>query len=326
MNLLKTLPIALIAALSSLSAWGGESLTIAAGETFTVSPDMSRLMLDSLTIGDGATIRFAEGVDRWQLRAQQARIGSGVVVDGSGADGRDGGDGKGHSRAAASCVSGQPGADGGAGGDGTNGVNMRIQLGLVQFGGLTVRSGGGDGGNGGAGGKGQDAGEFGSACKSAPSGGDAGKGGDGGNGGDAGDVTFMYWPASTAVKGVDVASLIKVEAEPGLAGAAGKSGKPGAGSEGRYIQKRTLAGDRAWLAGGDMGEKGGPGQSGHNGLQGDTLIEQALMTAQPVAVETVQQPASAPAAEKPASEQEIRELKDTLKALMKRLDELESKE
>lgn len=318
-------PIALLSAVFSISAWSAGNLSIGAGETFTVGPEQQRLMLDTLTIGDGARIRFEDGIYQWQLRAQQARIGEGVVIEASGVDGKDGADGRGFDRSAGECSAGKDGTNGGSGTGGSNGVSLRMQLGLVEMGSLNIVSSGGDAGNGGAGGNGQDAGAFTKSCKSAPDGGDAGNGGNGGDGGNAGDVTVLYWAVAEKLAGMDVAERIVVEAEAGSAGVAGEAGKRGDGSEGGYIRKRTLAGDRAWVSGGSKGRKGEPGVSGKSGQRGSVLIEPALVTSQPVVVA----PAAAPTAEAPKnaqSEQEIKELKDTLKALMKRLDELEQKQ
>lgn len=317
--------IALITATFSLTAFAAGSLTIKEGEVYTVGPDQQRMTLDSLKIGDGARVRFAEGVSQWQLRVQQAAIGNGVIVEASGADGASGEPGKGFERGAGGCVSGKAGGHGSDGGRGGDAVSLRMQMGLLSLGSLKIVSNGGDGGNGGSGGNGQDAGEFTKTCQSPPTGGDAGRGGNGGSGGHAGDVTVMYWPATEAMAGVDVPALIQVEAEPGRAGAAGSAGKPGAGSEGRYVKKRTLTGDRAWVSGGDKGAKADPGVSGESGMRSRVLVEQALVAAQPMPVAPA--PAPAPASSEPEQDQqEIRELKDTLKALMRRLDELEQKQ
>lgn len=316
------LPIAILAAFSVTASAAG-TLTIKEGETFTVGQEQQRMMLDSLTIGDGARVRFAPGVTSWQLRAQTAAIGNGVVIEAAGSDGSDGADGKGYERGAKNCEDGVAGEDATGGSDGADGVSLRLQLGLTRFGSMKIGSSGGDGGNGGDGGKGQDAGEFSKACQNPPVGGDAGKGGNGGNGGNGGDVTVIYWPASEAVAGMDVVARIQVDAEAGHGGAAGAAGKAGAGSEGRYVKKRTLTSDRAFIGGGEKGAKADPGTSGASGLDGKVLVEQALVTAPaPVATPSATPPA-ATESDTPASQQEIKELKQTLKALMQRLDELE---
>ena len=316
------LPAALLSAVFSVSCLAADSLDIGSGETYVVSSSQQRMTLDSLTIGDGAKITFAEGVSQWQLRADRVRIGTDVVIDASGRAGAAGAPGRGFSGRAVDCRDGRDGLHGGNGSAGGNGVSVRLQLGLVELGGLRVISDGGAGGAGGIGGDGQDAGEFGPTCKDAPAGGAAGNGGSGANGGNGGDVMVTFWSAGSSLNAAAVPDRIQALARPGSAGAAGRSGNPGSGSEGHYMQKRTLSGSRAWVGGGDPGAQGRPGSPGQQGLAGRTLVEQALVTTQPV---VKPRPAPAPGSAK-TTEEEIREIRQSLKALTERLDRLEKRQ
>lgn len=324
-RLIMKLPVVIVAALFSVPALAAGQLNIGAGETFTVSAEQQRMNLDSLVIGDDAVIRLADDVQQWQLRAQRAEIGSNVVIEASGTTGKTGAAGQSVAGQAAECKDGADGGDAGRGGDGENAAAIRLQLGMVSLGSLRILSNGGAGGTGGQGGAGQDAGEFVTTCKSGSEGGDAGRGGDGGNGGNGGDVTVLYWPAVANLSVDNFPNLIEVEAAAGAAGAAGQPGKPGEGSEGRYIQKKTLSGSRSFVGGGETGDKAKAGEAGRPGLAGRVLVEQALLSPQPVAAPVASQAPAATSATKSASSKdaEIKEIKDTLKALMERLDQLE---
>ena len=337
-----TIRAALLTSLLGICCWAqASSLTIAPGETFTVGSQQQFMQLQSLSIGDNARIEFADGISQWQLRADNTEIGFNVVIDGSGSEGVEGLAGDDAGGKAKSCRNGQRGKTGGDGSNGANGVTMRLQLGLVSLGSLQVIGDGGAGGAGGRGGAGQDAGKFKSNCKEAPNGGAAGAGGSGGNGGAAGSITVSYWPVSSVIIPAKVPQLITASAKAGAAGTAGPAGKAGKGSEGRYINKRTLTGSRAWVGGGKDGSVAADGRSGSAGLQGQVVVEQALV-AVPVQTAPIAKPAAAPVptpisapepaqpAEPAASEtdstskqQEIKAIKSELRNLLDRLDKLE---
>ncbi|WP_159931145.1 hypothetical protein [Oceanicoccus sp. KOV_DT_Chl] len=227
----------LFATIISVPVWAADSLTIPAGETYTIGIEQQRLSLRQLSIGDGAKIIFADGVSQWQVRAEQANIGSQVYIDGSGKLGAAGKNGN-NGAAVSDCSSGNAGEAGSAGSKGGKGVSIRLQLGLAALGDLQINSSGGAGGSGGDGGNGSAANSQEQGCKGAAAGGDAGAGGAGGHGGNAGDITVIYWPAKSGLDVSRVINLVQAQAEPGIAGAGGGAGSPGAGSEGRYIKKK----------------------------------------------------------------------------------------
>lgn len=318
---MKKLALALSAAFSC-SAVLAADLHIAAGETYTIGPEQQRLNLNSLTIGDDASIVFAKGVEQWQLRADQARLGTNITIDGSGRAGEPGVVGT-SGASVSSCEDGLAGADGGAGAAGGDGVSIRMQLGLLSVGDVAIISNGGHGGNGGRGGDGSAAGAFAGGCKTAPVGGDAGTGGAAGDGGSAGDVTVLYWPANSNLDLSRIARLIRVEASSGASGLPGAAGTPGAGSEGRYIKKKTLTGNRSWVAGGDAGAAAAAGSSGNPGRDGKILVEQALVSVVPAAAISRQKPVTT--ATTPTDKQtEIQAIKKELRSLLQRLDDLET--
>lgn len=246
-------------------------LKIGAGERYQVSKESEHLVLDHLEIGDAAHIRFAPGVAVWRVQAKTASIGSGVVIDGRGAAGEAGVSGV----SAGDCKSqldGQAGAHGAPGGDG---VSMRLQLGLQSLGSLKIMSSGGGGGAGGSGGDGADNSDD---CPG-EKGGNGGAGGDGGAGGNAGDVTVLYQVLSGKLEPLDVARRIKISAEAGAGGQGGRGGSGGSGSGGYYVNKKTLAGSRQWVSGGEEGLSGSVGQSGEPGREGGVMVDSLMIGA-----------------------------------------------
>ncbi len=311
-----------LSAVFSCSAALAADLHIAPGETYTISSDQQRLNLNNLTIGDDARIVFAKGVEQWQLRADQARLGTNISIDGSGFAGESGVAGA-AGDSVSRCEDGRAGINGGDGAAGGDGVSIRMQLGLLSFGDMAVTSNGGSGGKGGHGGDGSAAGAFEVGCKTAPTGGDAGAGGAGGDGGSAGDVTVLYWPANPNLDVSRIARLIRVEASSGDSGLPGEAGTPGAGSEGRYIKKKTLTGNRSWVAGGEAGAVAAHGKPGNPGQDGKILVEQALVSVVPAPVTSRQKPQTSG---KTSSDKqtEIQAIKQELRSLLQRLDELET--
>jgi hypothetical protein len=242
-------------------------LTIPAGKTYVVGIDQQELVLENLHIGDGAKITFAPAVGDWRVQARHAFIGKGVVIDGNGVGGEAGTT----SSAGAKCSDGIAGGDGGDGGDG---VAIRLQLGLESLGDLYVLANGGAGGSGGAGGDGADVNED---CDGVPAG-EGGNGGDGGQGGRGGDVTILYQVLSKVSRGDDIAARIKIDNQGAAGGDGGDAGSGGVGTGGYYINRKTLAGGRKWVEGGDGGLAGSPGSAGSAGNPGRILVDQLILS------------------------------------------------
>lgn len=248
------------------------SVTVPPAGEWLVGSEQADLTLTRLELGDGAVVRFAPGVKHWRLVATEALIGKGVFIDGRGevgAAGEAGGDAVGQ---AERCKDGLPGQAGMSGIAGNPGVSMRLELGVLEIGSLTVDASGGAGGAGGSGGAGQLGGDI-DHCRGGR-GGAGGAGGDGGAGGNGGDVELYYW--SPAQKPLDsIRSGIKVLSDAGAAGSAGSGGVGGAGVKGRY-QKGSIAGNKKWLAGGAAGQNGASGKSGESGRGGKVTVAEHL--------------------------------------------------
>ncbi|MCP3906461.1 MAG: hypothetical protein GY712_00365 [Oceanicoccus sp.] len=304
-------------ALLSASAWSLTTLEVPTGETYTVAVDQQRLSLTSLTLGDGARIRFADGVSQWQVRADRAVIGSDVLIEGAGASGETTAVSA-KAQSGSSCKDGLAGENGAKGIDGSNGVSIRLQIGLVSLGDMLINTSGGHGGIGAQGGNGGDAGGFEKNCSRAPVGGDAGAGGAGGAGGDAGNITVLFWAADPALNVSPVANLIRTEASPGNGGEAGQPGQPGAGSGGRYVKRKTLTGSRVWVAGGSEGATAEAGAPGKTGDQAKVLVEQALISVAPALMPARSKPLTAS-----SQQAEIEAIKQELRSLIQRLEQLE---
>lgn len=276
------------------------NLTIPAGKTYVVGVDQQELVLENLRIGDGAKITFSSAVAGWRVQARHAYIGKGVVIDGSASAGELGDS----ESAAPACTSGNAGGNGGDGGDG---VEIRLQLGIEALGDMHLLSNGGNGGDGGAGGDGADVSEN---CDGAPAG-EGGNGGDGGEGGRGGDITILYQVLSKGQVNDDIAARIQLASEGGAGGNGGDAGSGGAGVSGRYVKKKTLAGNRKWVEGGEGGLAGSPGSAGSAGNPGRILIDQLILS-------------SAPSVEATSSAATIIELQRQIERLRVRVEKLEA--
>jgi hypothetical protein len=295
------------AALLPLSSMA-EDLKIAPGQTYVVDENHTQLTVNRLEIGDFARIQFAPGVAAWRLQAAVAVVGDGVVIDGRGVAGQSGVSGV----SAEDCmgqINGQAGSHGAPGGDG---VSVRLQLAFEQLGSLKILTDGGKGGDGGRGGDGADNSD---ECLG-EKGGNGGAGGDGGVGGSAGGVTVLYRSNGAELQPIDIAQRISVSASGGKGGEAGRGGDGGEGVGGRYVKKKTLTGDRKWLAAAEAGMAGSHGLSAEPGADGMVMID-SLMTA-------------APAKPRPAvaekSTADIGDLERRLNALEKRVRALEGRQ
>ncbi len=260
----------LLASLTSIPATAAE-LIVDDGETRTITAGESRLELDDLRIGNGAVIRFAPGVTRWEVYADRAWIGRGVVLEGNGRDGGEGASGPQQVTRAEPCargVTGPTGSDGGAGGDG---VSVYMQLGLMHFDSLSVFANGGKGGRGGQGGTGGEGGTA-DGCH-AGAGGDGGDGGTGGDGGSGGEIRIVYWSADrkTYIPVSNYGPGVHVENYGGEAGDEGLGGKGGRGGKGGWSKRGS--GKQVSRNYGEAGRDGVRGQRGKPGKTGRMLVQ-----------------------------------------------------
>jgi hypothetical protein len=247
-----------------------EDLIIGKGEEYLVTTDKMNQAVDKLVIGDNATVKFADGVDHWELLAKDATIGYGVVIDGSGRPGTQGEMGESYDKQAKSCRAGKSGKGGEAGGNGYQGIDIYLGLDARKIGKMKVLADGGDGGAGGAGGAGQDAGNI---VNCPPSrGGNGGAGGPGGDGGRGGNVVVSVNPLETEFEAGALTAGIRVSVKPGAGGKGGESGPGGAGSEGTYVNQKTLSGSKKWVGGGPRGRFGSPGEDGEEGSYGQVFV------------------------------------------------------
>lgn len=317
-NLASAVILAALLPLKSLAA----DLVIPAKSVHRVTPDEMSQSVDRLVIGDGATITFAEGVTHWELLAKDATIGHGVTIDARGRDGADGADGASMAEAADACRAGKSGESGEPGGQGGRGVDVYLGLDARKIGGLEVLADGGAGGAGGKGGKGQDGGKI-FNCNPA-NGGSGGAGGSGGLGGDGANVVVSVIPLDSTVSPGALTAGVRVSVKPGKAGQGGEGGDGGAGSEGQYIKMRTLTGSQKWVAGGRSGRSGAPGEDGEEGKYGQVFVGGQFTGFQQQNSGGADFGGFRPApVTDPQAQEEIRLLREQLKALQERMDNME---
>lgn len=242
-------------------------LHLAAGEERVL--DTPSVQLQRLVLEDGATLRLAPGLERFELKAGQAVIGHNVRILASGRDAEPGqaGTAGGAAKACADGAAGQPGQDGTAGGAGTD---LKISLGLLEFGSLLLDTRGGAGAAGASGGAGGPGGEASNCAGGA--GGAGGRGGRGGDGGRGGAVELTYWslseagyiPVSNHGPGVQILTAGGAGADGGAGGAGG------AGGDGEFITRGS--GIKVYRNGGKPGVAGQPGMPGADGESGLFLV------------------------------------------------------
>lgn len=256
-----------LASLAALSVQAAE-LHVGAGREQLVSEPL--LHLQRLVLEDGATLRLAPGLERFELRAEQAWIGDGVRILARGADAVPGESG-GVAPAVVGCADGASGKDGGKGADGGAGVDLQLLLGLQSFGSLLLDSRGGAGGAGGGGGAGADGGSD-ERCAGGQ-GGAGGRGGDGGAGGRGGEVVLRYWSLSAAgfIPISNYGPGVQVLNGGGAAAVAGEGGPPGKGGQGELVKRPT--GIKVFRNPGSDGKPGSRGSDGAAGEDGRFLIE-----------------------------------------------------
>lgn len=262
---------------SGAQASDSKNLIVGKGETHQLTPNTSVLRYDRLELGDGAQLVLNGNLPSLQLKADRVKIGAGVTIVAAGRPGASGvaGEAIGKTTAVA-CESGVPGNPGRHGEPGTAGLDMILEFGLVTLGSLSVDVSGGAGGDGGDGSAGQAGGEFGIDCNP-PKGGAGGAGGDAGSGG-AGGTVRLYYHWADGDNGKDIQDRIKANTNGGPAGKPGVGGLGGVGSEGKYVNRRTLAGNKKWLAGGKDGKPGATGTAGTSGKDGQFIVQQQFET------------------------------------------------
>jgi len=231
--------------------------TFAPGQTvYVVPPSEAYLIIDTLSIPAGDTIKAGPGVGAINWTVSTLNFGANATIDlsASPTQAPAGSNGAGPPPQAGYCAQGAAGAPGGNGSPGTPGVDLNIS-GIKSVdngsdtGSLWIKTDGGPGGNGGTGGRGQQGGgqhkfwshPFDYYTCHAGNGGAGGPGGSGGLGGRVANVsiTFSVTPAP-------------IQLESGVAATCGSSTRPPAvqGGTGQVV---------VW---------GGTGCAGTNGQKG----------------------------------------------------------
>ncbi|NMY50107.1 hypothetical protein [Pseudomonas sp. WS 5011] len=243
-------------------------LHVAAGQERLI--DEPRLQLERLVLEDGATLRLAPGLPRFELRAEQAWIGRDVRLLARGSDASAGRAGAAGS-AGKSCANGEAGQPGEAGGAGAAGTDLQITLGLRSFGSLLLDTRGGAGSAGGSGGDGGDGGAADRCAGGA--GGTGGRGGEGGAGGRGGTVALRYWSLSEAgyIPVSNHGPGVQILTAGGLGAAGGRGGKGGIAGAGEFSTRGN--GIKVYRNGGAPGEAGLTGAPGSSGETGRFLVQ-----------------------------------------------------
>ncbi len=310
-------------------------LKVNAGETYRFDSETKILDLESLILEDGATLDLNNNQPAILIRAKKVQVGQGVKIIGAGTAGSAGVDGRSFEVAARDCETPRAGAPGSIGGDGSNGVNLNIDWTIVSFGSLELDLRGGDAGPGGQGGNGQDADQ--NANCPLQTGGDAGQGGASGASGSGGNFTYVFKGLEDDAQAFFAKENTVIKTQPGRIRESGSSGRPGIGSAGRYVNKKTLAGNRRWEAGGEKGEKPKPAEAGAEGKTGTVtfhLSEPArrdlarVPNTKDLSASTISQGEGVPEpkmAQTMELEKRVLHLEAELKRLMARVSELEAK-
>lgn len=229
-------------------------------------PDSSIIYITSrsigfnhLEIGNYSKIIIDNGQDSCTVIIDNFKFGKNCEIIAGGKDGANGGQNmednwikSGGWWQAPSRVTGAQGITGLPGQNGTNGTNVKIQLGILSFGTLSITSKGGNGGDGGRGGNGQIGGHH-------AGGGKGGTGGTGGTGGAGGYLDIKYWPVNSSV---DLNKMQAIAADSKR----GKSGNGGVGGDGGH-------------RGDDSNPHGFPGDPGAaGGQQADGIVKLVRVT------------------------------------------------
>ena len=298
-----------------------EDLIIANGENYTVKVNQREIHLKKLIIGDKATIKFAEGVTYWDVSADEVEVGEGVFIDGRGRDGAAGSGTLPIVERASDCKGGSAGVYGAAGVMGGNGVDIQMKLTVTRFGSMKINVNGGNGGIGADGSKGQQGGVA-KSCNPTD-GGKGGNGGLGGNGGNGGKL-IVSLSALQSQSLMAMSHRIEASADAGQGAAGGKPGAGGEGSEGQFINQKTLTGDKKWVSGGKKGDVGIGGEKGTSGHEGRVFIGGGELNVSAITQNTA---SAASVAKQPAVQSaesgQMEELRAQLKLLENRIEMLE---
>ena len=241
------------------------TIVVEKNKTYDLKPTQNVLQLKQLTLEDGATLRIDPSVQHFTLNAARANIGHNARIISTGASGDNGDSGASSTEKASACQPGTNGQDATNGLDGQDGLNLSLNLALIRYGSLKIDLTGGNGGNGGTGGNGSDASQKDNCDRER--GGAGGSGGAGGQGGDGGSLFFQYSFASSN-QSFNVEPNTTVLTSAGEGGTGGAAGAGGEGTKGYYSNRRTLAGNRKWNAGGKPGDAGDTGINGELGNEG----------------------------------------------------------
>ena len=308
--------ILFLATVSSLAH--AEDLVIGNGQTYVINENQRQLHLQKFIVGDKAVIQFADNVTYWDMSADDVEIGQEVVIDGRGKAGATGATVAVSSVRADDCKNGASGTSGAPGAAGANGVDIQMRLTISKLGSMKIDVSGGRGGAGGDGAKGQQGG-LAKSCDPT-SGGNGGDGGQGGNGGNGGKLIVSLSSSTGTQSLMAISHQIQVDAEGGQGAPGGKPGDGGDGSEGKFINQKTLTGDKKWISGGKQGHQGEKGGKGNDGHEGRVFIGGGELNVAPIQAAA----ANAPETPTPAhGDQELEQLKTQLQLLEKRVDRLE---
>ncbi len=291
------------------TAVSAADLHLKANETRVLEGNSSSYVFDSLILEDGATL-ILPPQPFLHISAAQVSIGTGVTIQGVAKSGGRGANGEALSEAAASCgkpVAGGSGEDGLPGQDATD---LTLDWHLLKLGSLNIELEGGAGGDGGHGGAGQAADDNGN-CERIR-GGAGGRGGQAGDGGDGGDVQLNLSAKNPALLQA-VRDLIRVNNDGGAAGSPGSGAKGAEGTPGHYINRKSLSGNKTWVAGGKQGDSGADGEPGREGASGRTAFS----------VAATKTPAVSTASTESTLEARVQSLESQLKEALHRIEALE---
>lgn len=271
---MQRMTLGLLACVLGSLAQAGDLIRVKSGETLTLDATRSEWVLDELVLEDDATLAIPASLGEVQIDAQRALFGKNSRILAPGAAGAAGQDGSSVTAAAEQCKDGADGGAGTHGSAGKDGVALALTLRIAKLDSLQIDTRGGDGGKGGSGGAGGPGGDY-DSCN-APKGGNGGQGGDGGDGGSGGHVRVLYTLLPESGISGTLGTRISVNAPGGKGGAEGVGGPGGKGADGRFVNMKTLTGNKKWMAGGKEGAAGQTGKAGRDGGKGQIVVQQDL--------------------------------------------------
>ncbi len=253
-------------------------IIVPANATLTINrkSDLPRAV-DIFVLHDGATLSINPDIGSIEFTARKAYFGSNsrIVSNGKSANrpGAHGSIGPG----GAECKVGGSGTAGGSGNVAQKGLDMKLNLGIVAFGSLSIHANGGNSTGGGNGGNGGTGGIARVGSSNLCSGGNGGTGGSGGIGGAAvrgGNITIEWWDASQDLA-LDLISPVlssgglQVSVNAGKLGSGGNAGPGGAGGGSKC---RKIAFAKICKGSGNGGSPGGKGANGPTASDGQVVI------------------------------------------------------